>query len=110
MRNIHRNVGPTRPDVTTLEERFWMKVTGDSYEDCWTWTAALADTGYGRFRTPGRTVFAHRWAYEQVIGPIPDGLQLDHLCRNTRCVNPWHLDPVTGRVNVRRGIEARSSA
>jgi hypothetical protein len=50
---------------------------------------------------------AHRFYYEQHVGPIPEGLQLDHLCRNTRCVNPAHLEPVTGAENMRRRVAAR---
>lgn len=71
--------------------------------------------GYGLFAPDGHnTVCAHRFAYEDLIGPIPDGLQLDHLCQNSRCVNPYHLDPVTPRVNVMRsnnsaGINSRKT-
>jgi hypothetical protein len=65
--------------------------------------------GYGLFWTGKRKVLAHRWAYEFFISEIPPGLQIDHLCRNPSCVNPWHLEPVTGLVNILRsdGITAR---
>lgn len=83
--------------------RFWMKVGRSG--DCWEWSGADT-TGYGHFRLPGRRdVLAHRYAYEYLIGPIPGGLQLDHLCRNRRCVNPEHLEPVTQAENIRRAAK-----
>ena len=90
----------------TVAERFWSKVRGDDYRDCWIWTASCkTDQPYGQFTVIyGTTVAAHRWAYEFMFGPIPDGLHLDHLCRNPPCVNPWHLEPVTPLVNTRRGV------
>lgn len=81
--------------------RFLSKV--DKANDCWLWTAALLKTGYGRFKKDGKTKLAHRVSYELLVGPIPDGLTLDHLCRERRCVNPAHLEPVTAKVNVLRG-------
>jgi hypothetical protein len=93
--------------TATDAERFAQKYQVD-YSGCWTWTAA--NTGqivlsYGRFydRATRRVVMAHRWSYERTVGPIPGGLELDHLCRNTLCVNPAHLEPVTRRENVVRG-------
>ena len=86
-------------------ERFWNKV--DKKEDgCWEWTASVRGYGnlYGQFRLGKRTVSAHRFAYELVVGEIPEGMVLDHLCRNTKCVNPSHLEPVLQRVNCQRGI------
>lgn len=83
-----------------LEERFWSKVDKN---DCWYWTAARGRDGYGRFYLGGHTRQAHRVAYELEVGPIPDGLQLDHLCRVRHCVNPAHLEPVTSRENTLRG-------
>ena len=82
--------------------RFWAKV--DKSGDCWLWTAAVDPRGYGAFGGPNhRRVFAHRVAYELLKGPIPQGLELDHLCRQPSCVNPDHLEPVTHAENVRRG-------
>lgn len=73
--------------------------------DCWIWTASKNPKGYGRF---GKT-YAHRFSYTQFIGPIPDGMQMDHLCNNTSCVNPNHLEAVTLLENVKRQIEADRS-
>ena len=87
----------------TASERFWAKV--QKGEGCWIWTAGNSD-GYGRFYFEGRVVPAHRWSYEDAIGPIPDGLVIDHLCRNHSCVNPAHMEPVTHVENVKRGIAA----
>lgn len=73
---------------------------------CWTWTRAVQSRGYGSVGYRGKTWSTHKLAYELLVGPIPDGLQIDHLCRNKRCCNPGHLEPVTGKVNVGRTVEA----
>jgi hypothetical protein len=95
-------------------ERFWAKVDRGGPEDCWEWRARLDRDGYGyHWRGQrGLTVMAHRIAYVEMIGAIPGGLELDHLCRNRKCVNPEHLEPVTTRVNQLRGEThaARNSA
>lgn len=90
---------PPSPKPLTLEERFWGQV--DKTSTCWLWTGWKA-FGYGSFRHAERGYFAHRLAYELVVGPIPEGLELDHLCRVRACVNPDHLEPVSHRENVRR--------
>ena len=99
-----RNGDPlATPRFAPLTEVFWRYVDKTS-GDCWFWTGAKC-RGYGRFsisQKPTVVVPAHRYAYEQVVGPIPDGLTIDHLCRNKACVNPAHLEPVTMRVNVLR--------
>lgn len=80
------------------------QVIADPISGCWIWIGSRSK-GYGRLRRPKerRYVAAHRLAYEQHRGPIPDGLELDHLCRTPACVNPQHLEPVTHRENLRRG-------
>lgn len=90
-----------------VEERFWRKVNKTS--TCWLWTGTCP-LGYGQFTIrAGIKVKAHRFAYEALIGPIPDGMELDHLCRVKNCVNPGHLEPVTAQENIRRGVPFRAS-
>lgn len=84
-------------------ERFVSKIdVSGSGSDCWLWTGCLTERGYGLFWLRGN-VRAHRFSYETFVGPIPDGLVIDHLCRTRACVNPDHLEPVTDRENVLRG-------
>lgn len=86
----------------TDAERFWTSV--DTSGDCWLWTGAIARTGYGVFGIGGRTVLAHRYAFEDHVALIPENLEIDHLCRVRHCVNPQHLEPVTSAENARRGL------
>jgi len=96
-----------RPRVDPAE-RFWPNV--EKTDECWIWKGGANKRGYGSFFDGVWNVRAHRYSYELAIGPIPPGLHLDHLCRNTRCVRPDHLEPVTGEENHRRGRAAREEA
>jgi hypothetical protein len=102
-----RGVYPRTPPT----ERFWSKVDQDGpvpehrpdLGPCWLWAGTEMARGYPYFKVNGRMVRAHRFAYKLLVGAIPEGLTLDHLCRVTLCVNPRHLEPVTHRVNILRG-------
>lgn len=84
-----------------LPERFKTKYAEDPRTSCWIWHTT--GNRYGNFWNGQKTVKAHRFAYESLVGPIPEGQELDHLCRNTLCVNPDHLEPVSHQENVTRG-------
>lgn len=97
--------------MKTLHERFWSKVDIKDYEQCWEWKGARSKTGsvyYGFIGIAGKNALVHRVSYQMRFGFIPDGLILDHLCRNTLCVNPSHLEAVTFRVNTLRGFSPTS--
>ena len=89
--------------VKSLLARFEAKVDKSRPDGCWQWTAATNGRGYGQIWIAPKYMVAHRVAYKLFVGPVPEGLDLDHLCRNRGCVNPEHLEPVTRRENVRRG-------
>jgi hypothetical protein len=91
-----------------LPERIASKIDGN--QSCWIWTAARTGLGYGCVYWNGRQAMAHRVVYEVMVGAIPDGMELDHLCRNPPCVNPDHLEPVTHGENMRRGLIQQRSA
>lgn len=85
-------------------DQFWKRVEKQA-DGCWRWTGARNPEGYGQiYLGQYRKQPAHRFAYEMLLGPIPEGLVLDHLCRYTSCVNPEHLEPVTMAENIRRGL------
>lgn len=89
----------------SIADRFWAKV--DKSGDCWEWTAAKRPGGYGQFKLKNhKQAAAHRIAYELTNGPIPEGMQIDHICHNPGCVNPKHLRMVT----VKQNIENRPNA
>jgi hypothetical protein len=91
-------------DSTQLE-RFFKHV--NKTDGCWLWTGTKSDKGYGIFYLNGKRARAHRLAYESIIQEVPNGFQLDHLCRNPSCVNPSHLEIVTSRENTIRGQQFR---
>jgi len=96
--------GPT--NAVTFDEKMSTYVEPTGF--CWNWTGTTAGAGryfYGRTSWKGKTYQAHRWVYEMLVGLIPDGLELDHLCRNILCVNPDHLEPVTPAENKRRSAK-----
>jgi len=93
----------------TTEQRFWAKVDKNGPGGCWLWTAARYPGGYGQFRANGKGGAAHRFAYELLVGPIPEGLEVDHVCHVRHCVNPGHLQAVTRSVNMTRAALRRRS-
>lgn len=88
--------------MDATQQRFWAKVR--KTDTCWEWTGGTNGVGYGRFSVNGALVYPHRWSYEQAFGEVPEGLVIDHLCRNPGCVRPTHLDVVTPRENNLRGL------
>ena len=85
--------------MKTVEERFWQKV--DKSGECWLWTAATYSNGYGHFGVNAtRGALAHRFAWELLVAPIPEGKMLDHECHNRLCVNPQHLRVATAKQNL----------
>ena len=116
--------GFDRPRGLPRDVRFWAKVDRKGPDECWLWTGSPDDDGYGRFHL-NNSLYAHRVAYELCVGPIPQGLELDHKCHteavarsecsgtacpHRRCVNPAHLEPVTHRENVRVGRLSAANA
>ncbi len=106
--NGHQNRRREKVTYTPLYRRFVITDTGLD-EPCWLWTMSLDGRGYGQMwdREKRTRVTAHRFLYEHIVGPVPEGLDLDHLCRVRHCVNPAHLEPVTRAENVRRGFVFR---
>jgi len=88
-----------------LSARFWALCVPEPNSGCWLWTGSVNEHGYARVRPSGapRAVLGHRFAYAALVGPIPEGLVCDHLCRTRSCVNPLHLEPVSNRENILRG-------
>ncbi len=86
------------------KESFSSRYTSVSPSGCWEWIATLNKHGYGRFWAQGKEMLAHRVSYQLFKGMIPEGLVLDHLCSNPRCVKPDHLEAVPQRINIQRGV------
>lgn len=90
----------SRPAIDRFAEKIALTENG-----CIEWVASLNNMGYGTFAFGGgKSTVAHRWSYEHHVGPIPEGMSLDHLCRNRACVNPSHLEPVTQGTNLLRAV------
>ena len=96
-----RRRAEARVGQPTKEEAFWLKAV-KMESGCWLWTRCMV-RGYGHLTWNHESWLAHRLAYTLARGPIPNGLQLDHLCRVPACINPDHLEPVTNQENTRRG-------
>lgn len=100
--------GRERPVRSSVQERVAAYTAQPDYivdeqTGCWVWQRAERGSGYGAKWHNGACGYAHRFFYERYVGPIPEGLHIDHLCRNRRCVNPDHLEAVTNRENILRG-------
>lgn len=84
------------------------RVVRDGFTDCWHWALSTTQDGYAKGQFDGKLrTSLHKRVYERVVGPVTAGLDLDHLCRNRRCLNPAHLEPVTRQENLARGRNAQ---
>ena len=108
-RNYRSSWSTSRTTAVNLVERFEEKYVPEPNSGCWLWIGNLESKGYGKFYIGGRPKKAHRISYELAKGPIPAGLEPDHKCRVRCCVNPDHLEAVTHRENMKRGVFPQSS-
>lgn len=95
--------------ASTIIDRLISKIEIDPSTRCWKWTGCICKDGYGQIKMIPNMRRAHRVSYEVFVGPIPEGLQIDHLCRCRSCINPEHLEPVTPKENIRRSPIAPAS-
>jgi len=89
--------------LLTLPPRIQEKIYPEPNSGCWLWAGGWDGRGYGVVWLEGQNIYIHRFCYEFFVGPIPDGLILDHICRTRCCCNPMHVEPVTYKINTNRG-------
>lgn len=104
-----------RPKITLTDDQIAERLLskserGDDENSCWIWTASKINTGYGQINLHGAPRLAHRVSYVLFVGPIPSGMDLDHICRVRSCINPKHLEPVTRSENNKRGLVGKEAA
>lgn len=101
--------GDTAPDKVNRTADEWMVVLDRTPGQCWLWPGRGHSHGYGSAKADGKWRLAHRYVYSRLVGVIPDGMTLDHLCKNKLCVNPEHLEVVTRAENLRRAVSDRTT-
>ena len=98
----------------SIEDRFWFYVDERDFNGCWNWTGNRTKPGargYGKFGVGQREIVAHRFAFELLVGPVPEGFEIDHICRNRHCVNPSHLRLVTRKQNMEhQGVQEKNTS
>ena len=102
---ICRNCKRNGPKPKAVRERLLSNIRPEG--DCWVWMGFRNTWGYGTIKVRGEILLAHRVSYEEFVTAIPEGLEIDHLCRNRMCINPAHLEPVPHIVNVQRGLAGK---
>jgi len=95
---------PLAPRPLAKRVHTWIKKYSSCSGECWLWQGTTDRNGYGYVGVHGRTIPVHRVVYEFFVGTVPDGLEIDHLCRRRNCINPFHLRPVTHEENMARAI------
>ena len=100
--------GVPMPPRERLTPQEYLEASRGPTDQCWPWAGATTSHGYGLVCEDGGRTYAHRWVYEHEVGPIQEGLEIDHLCRVRLCVNPAHLEPVTHGENLRRAVQYRA--
>lgn len=92
------------------EADFWKRVNKNAPNGCWQWLGSQNGRGYAQWHIGGKTIYVHRYAYNMLVGEVPDGFIIDHLCRNRSCVNPKHMELVTQQENILRGVGISAQA